>query len=45
MTRALYVCVCVDVRQSPGQPFTKVPALVDYLQKTQTNIIRNENMV
>lgn len=45
ITRALYVCVCVDIRQSPNQPFTKVPGLVKYIEKTHTSIARNQNMV
>lgn len=45
ITRALYVCVCVDMRQSPNDPFSDNPAIRDYISKANTKIAKRENIV
>lgn len=45
ITRALYVCVCVDMRQSPNDPFSDNPVIRDYIQKANTKITKSENVV
>lgn len=29
------MCLCVDMKQNPDEPFTKIPALLEYIESTK----------